>query len=59
MLTFMEKQFLEEINKEHGNFQTDYGVIKFIYYLHPLLFKAISNSIKVVDIDKIYEKSKK
>ena len=55
----MEKKLIEEIKKGiNGNFQTDYGCLKFVYYLDPLLFEALSNSIEKIDIDEIYLKIK-
>ena len=55
----MEKKLIEEMKKDiNGNFQTKDGVLKFVYYLQPLLFEALSNSIEKLDIDKIYSKIK-
>ena len=52
------KEFLKELSKEFGEFQTKSGVMKFIFCLPETFFSAISNSTETVDIDKVYKNEK-
>ena len=50
------KDLFEELKKENPQFQNNFGMLKFVYYIHdPLLWIALINSIKTVDIDKHYK----
>jgi hypothetical protein len=55
----MRKELYEEIKKGiNGKFQDKNGCLKFVFYLEPMIFEAITNSIEKIDIDKIYGKTK-